>query len=107
MLILTRSAGESVAVGRGTVWVIEIKGRQARLGFDFPPEVKILRSELLSAPLVTTQPERPPGALTLRDQLSAISSALHHVARQHTREIDFLSEAVTLKFKIDAMLGRQ
>ena len=107
MLILTRLVGESVQVGNSRVWLVQIKGHQARLGFDFPPDITIRRSELPSAPIATPRPESLPGTLTLRDQLAAISGALHHVVRQHTREIDFLSEAVALKFKIDAMLGRQ
>ena len=48
MLILTRKVGESITIGDGsiTVSVMEIKGRQVRLGIDAPPQTPIHRMEI-------------------------------------------------------------
>lgn len=48
MLILTRKVGESITIGDGsiTVSVVEVKGRQVRLGIDAPPELPIHRQEI-------------------------------------------------------------
>ncbi len=48
MLILTRKVGESITIGDGsiTVSVMEIKGRQVRLGIDAPPHTPIHRMEI-------------------------------------------------------------
>lgn len=47
MLILTRKAGESVMVGdQIKIVVVEVKGRQVRLGVEAPGETKIYRGEL-------------------------------------------------------------
>lgn len=48
MLILTRRTGETVMIGDNvTVTVLGVKGSQVRLGFKAPPEVHIVREELL------------------------------------------------------------
>lgn len=48
MLILTRKVGESITIGDGSisVSVMEIKGRQVRLGIEAPPETSIHRQEI-------------------------------------------------------------
>lgn len=47
MLILTRKVGESVLVGdQIKIMVVEVKGRQVRLGVEAPRETKIYRGEL-------------------------------------------------------------
>ncbi len=48
MLILTRKVGESITIGDGsiTVSVMEIKGRQVRLGISAPTETPIHRQEI-------------------------------------------------------------
>ena len=48
MLILTRKVGESITIGDGSisVSVMEIKGRQVRLGIEAPPETPIHRQEV-------------------------------------------------------------
>lgn len=52
MLILQRKAGESLVIGEEiTVSVISIEGGRVRLAISAPPEVSILRSELLDAKL--------------------------------------------------------
>jgi carbon storage regulator len=47
MLILTRKVGESVTIGdKIKVYVIEIKGRQVRLGIEAPPDTMVHREEI-------------------------------------------------------------
>ena len=47
MLILTRKTGESVVVGdQIRVVVVEVKGRQVRLGVEAPEDMKIYRGEI-------------------------------------------------------------
>ncbi len=51
MLIITRKMDQAVHLGDNiTVEVLEIKGNQVRLGFTAPPEIHILRDELLLDP---------------------------------------------------------
>jgi len=48
MLVLTRKIGEKIYLGDDVViTVTAISGQQVRLGFTAPPEVAILRNELL------------------------------------------------------------
>ncbi len=50
MLILQRKPGESLVIGGDvTVSVVSIEGGRVRLAISAPPEVSILRSELLEA----------------------------------------------------------
>lgn len=52
MLILQRRTGESVVIGEEIrVTVVSIEGGRVRLAISAPPEVPILRSELLDAKL--------------------------------------------------------
>ena len=47
MLILTRKAGESITIGEEIkIQVIEIKGKQVRLGFEAPKKFTIHREEV-------------------------------------------------------------
>lgn len=48
MLILTRKVGESITIGDGsiTVSVMEVKGRQVRLGINAPADTPIHREEV-------------------------------------------------------------
>jgi carbon storage regulator len=56
MLVLTRKVGERIRVGESIdVVVTEIRGDKVRLGIEAPPEVKILREELVD------DGERPAG----------------------------------------------
>jgi carbon storage regulator len=48
MLFLTRKIGESVVINDNIeVTIVEVRGRSIKLGFDFPPDVTVLRRELL------------------------------------------------------------
>ena len=52
MLILQRKPGESLVIGEDiSVSVVSIEGGRVRLAISAPPEVSILRSELLDAKL--------------------------------------------------------
>jgi carbon storage regulator len=47
MLVLTRKAGESIVIGSEIrVTVLEMQGRQIRLGIDAPAEVTVHRGEV-------------------------------------------------------------
>ena len=47
MLILTRKVGESIMVGDHIrVVVVDVKGRQVRVGVDAPEDTKIYRGEI-------------------------------------------------------------
>jgi carbon storage regulator len=47
MLFLTRKLGESVVINDNIeVTIVEVRGRSIKLGFDFPPNVTVLRREL-------------------------------------------------------------
>lgn len=50
MLILQRKAGESLVIGEDvTISVVSIEGGRVRLAISAPPNVSILRSELVTA----------------------------------------------------------
>lgn len=47
MLILTRKIGECITIGdQIRVYVIDIRGRQVRLGIEAPPEAMVHREEV-------------------------------------------------------------
>lgn len=47
MLVLSRKIGERIVIGNGiVVTVLEVKGRQVRLGIEAPLAVPIWRGEL-------------------------------------------------------------
>ena len=47
MLILTRKAGECITIGDDIrVFILEIKGRQVRIGIDAPRDVPVHREEI-------------------------------------------------------------
>lgn len=48
MLVLTRRLNETFYIGDDIViTVVDIRGDKVRIGIEAPPEVKILRSELI------------------------------------------------------------
>lgn len=47
MLVLSRKLGERVVIGDGiVVTVLEVKGKNVRLGFEAPADISIWRGEL-------------------------------------------------------------
>lgn len=60
MLVLSRKIGEKIVIGDGIeVTVVEIKGRQVRLGIEAPAKVPVWRGELVadSKPVVACERE--------------------------------------------------
>lgn len=61
MLVLSRKRDETVHLhtsdGLVTVMVVDVRGDRARLGFEAPPAVKIMRKEIEGTP-----PRNPPDA---------------------------------------------
>ena len=48
MLVLSRKSGERILIGDGiTLMVVRIDGQQVRIGIEAPPEVTIVREELV------------------------------------------------------------
>ncbi len=48
MLVLSRRSGEQIVIdGKIKITIIEIHGRQVRLGIEAPAEVRVLREELV------------------------------------------------------------
>jgi len=46
MLILTRKVGETVMIGENIrIMVVEVRGKQVRLGIEASPDLLILRTE--------------------------------------------------------------
>ena len=51
MLVISRRIGESVCVGPGVaVKVMNVQGGRVQLAIDAPPDVRILRGELVARP---------------------------------------------------------
>ncbi len=47
MLVLKRREGEAIAIGQGIkITVLEIKGRQVKLGIEAPAEIQVHRMEV-------------------------------------------------------------
>jgi len=50
MLILTRKLGESIAIGDDIkISIVEMKGRQLRIGIQAPPHIPVHRYEVYQA----------------------------------------------------------
>lgn len=59
MLVLTRKPGEQILVGKEVkITVIRISPNTVRIGIDAPPDMNIVRAELLSPG--DPVPDRPP-----------------------------------------------
>ena len=47
MLVLTRKLGESIVIGNNVrVTILEMQGKQIRLGIEAPPEISVHRGEV-------------------------------------------------------------
>lgn len=47
MLVLTRKAGEKIQIGDDiSILIMEIKGKQVRLGIEAPSDIKVHREEI-------------------------------------------------------------
>ena len=73
MLVLTRKAGESIVIGSEIrVTVLELQGRQIRLGIEAPSEISVHRGEVYER--IREENER--AAQGDQQELKALSPAL-------------------------------
>ncbi len=71
MLVLTRKLGESIAIDDHIkITVVQIKGKQVRLGIQAPKETKIHREEVYSA--IQDQNKEAVDSPTDLDQMSKV-----------------------------------
>ena len=57
MLVLTRKIGERIVIDNHIVIeVMSVQGQRIRLGIQAPPEVHVLREELIKADNVVSEP---------------------------------------------------
>ena len=102
MLILTRKIGESILIGDNIrLVVLEIRGRQIRLGIDAPPDIVVLREEI--AQRLTDENLRASSFHYPEVQLALNALALefpHQLARRPPR-----SESPTIAIQSQALGG--
>ena len=73
MLVLTRKAGESIVIGSEIrVTVLELQGRQIRLGIEAPSDISVHRGEVYER--IREENER--AAQGDQQELKALSQAL-------------------------------
>ncbi len=60
MLVLTRKLGEDIVIDglNITIKVVQVRGKQVRLGIECPKEVKVYRGEVLAAINKTKEEEK-------------------------------------------------
>ncbi len=74
MLVLTRKLGESIAIDDHIkIVVVQIKGKQVRLGIKAPKETKIHREEVYKA----IQEQNQEASKTDLDTISTLSDELY------------------------------
>jgi len=72
MLVLTRKAGESIVIGSQVrITVLEMQGRQIRLGIDAPPEISVHRGEVYER----IKEENQQAAMAGEEELKVLSQA--------------------------------
>ena len=49
MLVISRKVEESFMVGQATIKIVGTVGKRVLVGIDAPPDVKVLRSELVAS----------------------------------------------------------
>ena len=63
MLVLSRKPGEQILIdGNIVVTVVQCDGNRVRIGIKAPPEVPIVRIEVLGRPTTLELPQDPPKA---------------------------------------------
>lgn len=83
MLILTRKADQALVIdGNTTVRVLSIDGDRVKLGIDAPPEITVVRDELLQqvAGENVEAARRSPGGIA--DSLKSIGQATSHTMKR-------------------------
>ena len=78
MLVLTRKAGESIVIGSQIrITVLEMQGRQIRLGIEAPSEIPVHRGEVSER----IKEENEQAATAGADELKALSQAWNKAGR--------------------------
>ena len=78
MLVLTRKAGESIVIGsQFRITVLEMQGRQIRLGIEAPSEIPVHRGEVYER----IKEENEQAAMAGADELKALSKAWNQSGR--------------------------
>ena len=78
MLVLTRKAGESIVIGSQIrITVLEMQGRQIRLGIEAPSEIPVHRGEVYER----IKEENVQAAMAGADDLKAHSKAWNQSGR--------------------------
>jgi len=92
MLVLRRKAGEAIVLnGSITIHVLAVEGERVKLGISAPPEVVIVRSELLEEQAPVTGTDRSsPGS-----HGAAPSGPQAHIADQPAPQSIFTLETAT------------
>lgn len=75
MLYLSRKVGESVIINNSIeLTVVEVRGKTAKIGFTFPPEVTVLRKEIHDK---ITQANKEASAGGLEDDIFDAASTMN------------------------------
>jgi carbon storage regulator len=81
MLVLRRKAGEAIVLnGVITIYVLAVEGERVKLGISAPPEVVIVRSELLEN---QGQLGAPGGPLASAQQPASRDTPRPYIQREH------------------------
>jgi carbon storage regulator len=63
MLVLRRKVGESIVLaGVINISVLAVEGERVKIGISAPPDITIVREELLRAPVTDTAPSQGQGS---------------------------------------------
>jgi len=80
MLVLTRKAGEKIVIDGGIVLeVIQSRGNRVRIGITAPPEVSVLRGEIVDTPLAVRRASDTGSSLL--ESASPATLSVHPVRR--------------------------
>lgn len=75
MLYLSRKVGESVIINNSIeLTVVEVRGKTAKIGFTFPPEVTVLRKEIHDK--ITEANKQASSSDTLEDDIFTAASSM-------------------------------
>jgi carbon storage regulator len=87
MLVLRRKAGEAIVLnGTITIHVLAVEGERVKLGINAPPEVVIVRSELLEGPSSSGPSSSHPGSSGSRESRPYISREREGQRAYHPQE---------------------
>jgi carbon storage regulator len=79
MLILTRKLGESIAIGDDIkIVILDIKGRQVRIGVQAPKQTKVHREELYQAIMEQNRISAYSHSMQMEDILSTFKNNINN-----------------------------